>query len=59
VTGAIREVSKSEFRKAQCCGRLAGCECLWGDNEEAWVKDGKTIAAHKTGILGSTYYLEA
>lgn len=52
-----KEVSKSEFRKAQCCGRLAGSECLWGIKEEVWVKDGETIAIHRTGFFGSTYYL--
>lgn len=54
----MTKVSKGEFRRAVCRGLLAGSECLWAANGEAWVKNGKTLALRKDGILGATYYLE-
>jgi hypothetical protein len=55
----VKSVSKAEFRKAQCCGRLAGCDVVWATNAEAWIRNGKILAVKKDSSLGSTYYLEA
>jgi hypothetical protein len=55
----MSQVSKQAFRKAQCSGALAGCECRFSDSGEFWVRAGKTVAVHFKTIFGSTYYLEA
>lgn len=55
----MRTVSKAEFRKAQCGGALAGCEMVWGVDGADWVRGGRLIAAQRTGLFRSTWYLEA
>jgi hypothetical protein len=55
----VIKVSKAEFRKALCGRAMGGCEVLALPKGESWVKNGKVLAIHITGILGSTYYLEA
>ena len=52
-------VSKVEFRKAQCSGVLAGCECRFSESGEFWIRGRRTVAVHLKTIFGSTYYLEA
>lgn len=53
----IRVVSKAEFRKTQCRGALDGCEVLCGVDGADWLRNGKVVAAIRTGLLSSTYYL--
>jgi hypothetical protein len=53
----MTNVSKAAFRRAVCQGLLAGCEMEWGINCEVWVRNGVRIAAKRTGIMGTTYYL--
>lgn len=57
----MTQVSKTEFRKAQCKGALDGCEVQHGVNGSDWVRSGKVIAAQRKGpwLAVSTYFLEA
>lgn len=55
----MTQVSKTEFRKAQCKGALDGCEVQHGVNGSDWRRNGRVIATHRIGLLISTYYLEA
>jgi hypothetical protein len=53
----VTQVSKSAFRKAQCCGALDGCEVCHGVHGSDWLRNGRVVAAMRTGLLSSTYYL--
>jgi hypothetical protein len=54
----VTQVSKTEFRKAQCKGSLDGCEILHGINGSVWLRGGRVVALKRTRFL-STYFLEA
>jgi hypothetical protein len=53
----MTKVSKAEFRKALCGRAMAGCECLCGVDGADWLCNGRRVAAMRTGLFGSTYYL--
>lgn len=55
---SLHQIDKTSFRRAQCRGQLAACDTLCGVNGTDWLRNGKVVAAVRTGLLSSTYYIE-